>query len=301
MSSCKPCSTPVDLTSKLSAIDGPLFHDPTLYRSLAGALQYLTFTRPDICYTVQHGSCPYSRRSTSGCRVFLGDNLISWSSKRQPTVSHSSAEAEYRGVANVVAEATWIRNFLLESHLPLLCRYIHQRDYAPHECAYRIILEGLCNNQQVEEALSLFHLLGDSKLNSDIAVYTILIDGLCKCGNLDTARYLFHNLSVKGLQPNVQTYSVMISGLCGKGLLKEAKHLFLKMEENGCPANNVTYCVLLQGYLKNQHCVDLETLLLEMDVRSYSLDASTFSLLVDQIAAGSIDRTDENQLLSSIP
>jgi hypothetical protein len=45
--------------------------------------------------------------------------LISWSSKRQPTVSRSSAEAEYRGVANAVAEATLIRNLLLELHLPL--------------------------------------------------------------------------------------------------------------------------------------------------------------------------------------
>jgi hypothetical protein len=53
MSSCKPCATPVDSSAKLSASDGPFFHDPTLYRSLAGALQYLTFTRPDISYAVQ--------------------------------------------------------------------------------------------------------------------------------------------------------------------------------------------------------------------------------------------------------
>ena len=52
MSACKPCSTPVDLHSKLSA-DGPPVADSTHYRSLAGALQYLTFTRPDIAYVVQ--------------------------------------------------------------------------------------------------------------------------------------------------------------------------------------------------------------------------------------------------------
>jgi glucan phosphorylase len=51
--------------------------------------------------------------------VFLGDCLISWSSKRQLTVSRSSAEAEYRVVANGVTKATWLRQLLLELHQPL--------------------------------------------------------------------------------------------------------------------------------------------------------------------------------------
>lgn len=63
--------------------------------------------------------CPNTRRSTSGFCAFLGDNLISWSSKRQRTVSHSSAEAEYRGVANAVAEGCWLRQLLQELHSPL--------------------------------------------------------------------------------------------------------------------------------------------------------------------------------------
>ncbi|XP_022007864.1 uncharacterized mitochondrial protein AtMg00810-like [Helianthus annuus] len=125
-------------------------------KSLAGALQYLTITRPDIAYVVQQvclfmhaprephyqflkrilryvkgtldhglllssssstaltaysdadwGGCLDSRRSTSGYCVYMGSNLISWSSKRQSTISMSSAEAEYRGVANTVAELSW--------------------------------------------------------------------------------------------------------------------------------------------------------------------------------------------------
>jgi hypothetical protein len=51
--------------------------------------------------------------------VFLGTNLISWSSKRQNVVSRSSAEAEYRAVANGVAEACWLRQLLQELHAPL--------------------------------------------------------------------------------------------------------------------------------------------------------------------------------------
>jgi hypothetical protein len=68
MSTCNPCSTPVDTCAKIPAdvgpavadptayrslVGGPAVADPTAYRSLVGALQYLTFTRPDITYAVQ--------------------------------------------------------------------------------------------------------------------------------------------------------------------------------------------------------------------------------------------------------
>jgi hypothetical protein len=52
MSNCKPCSTPVDSHAKLSA-DGVPVANPIQFRSIAGALQYLIFTRPDIAYVVQ--------------------------------------------------------------------------------------------------------------------------------------------------------------------------------------------------------------------------------------------------------
>lgn len=56
--------------------------------------------------------CKETRRSTTGFCTLLGQNLISWSAKRQPTVSRSSTEAEYRALGATAQEITWL-SFLL--------------------------------------------------------------------------------------------------------------------------------------------------------------------------------------------
>eukprot|EP00257_Ricinus_communis_P017565 XP_015576035.1 uncharacterized protein LOC107261428 [Ricinus communis] len=107
--------------------DGSLFLDPTLYCSLVGALQHLTITRPDITYTgtihfgltfrpsavlsaliaysdADWAGCPDTRRSTSSYSIFLGNNLVSCSAKKQPTVSRSTCESEYCALALTAAE-----------------------------------------------------------------------------------------------------------------------------------------------------------------------------------------------------
>lgn len=53
MAKCHSTATLVDSKSKLSAMDGAPVVDPSEYRGLAGALQYLTLTRPNLAYAVQ--------------------------------------------------------------------------------------------------------------------------------------------------------------------------------------------------------------------------------------------------------
>ncbi|XP_015168762.1 uncharacterized mitochondrial protein AtMg00810-like [Solanum tuberosum] len=150
---CKVAASPLDCTEKLKATDGKLLSDPTYYRKLIGKPNFLTNTRMDIAYSVQHlsqfmqtprephlkagyhvlrylrqdptigifisnkpdltvsaycdsdwAACPDSRKSVSGYLVLMGYSPISWKSKKQATVSLSSAAVEYRAVRLVVGE-----------------------------------------------------------------------------------------------------------------------------------------------------------------------------------------------------
>jgi hypothetical protein len=160
MSTCKPCSTPFVPPSTSVLTESSFLSDPFSYKSLVGALQYLTFTRPNLSFavnslcqhmhqpttshlvaakrvlryirgTLSHGILfqpgplrltaftdsdwagdPVDRRSTIGFLIFLGNNLLTWASKKQPTVSRSSIEAEYRALAVGAVELTWIRMLL---------------------------------------------------------------------------------------------------------------------------------------------------------------------------------------------
>ena len=57
---------------------------------------------------------PDDRRSTSGYAFHIGSRIVAWSSKKQPTVSLSSTESEYKALTNATCEAIWLRRILAD-------------------------------------------------------------------------------------------------------------------------------------------------------------------------------------------
>lgn len=230
MSHAKGVSTPMVSNIKLFK-DGPhRFDNAELYRSIVGALQYATITRPEISFsvnkvcqfmqsplkehwtavkrilrylagTISHGLClspsldrsivAYcdadwagdcnDRRSTSGYCIYFGRNLISWSAKKQPLVSKSSTESEYRSMALTVSEVLWLKSLFseLKIRLPLVPKV-----FCDNQGAVLITANPVLHARTKHLELDL-HFVRERALRKDIQVLHIpsqnqIADGLTK-------------------------------------------------------------------------------------------------------------------------
>ena len=150
---CKEMNTPMHPTCTLSKEDQGSKVDQKLNRGMIGSLLYLTASRPDILFSV----CLYARflykkssdyklvgfcdadyavdrierKSTSRNCQFLGENLISWASKRQATIALSTSEAEYISAASCCTQLLWMKHQLEDYQITENCIPIYCDNTAP--------------------------------------------------------------------------------------------------------------------------------------------------------------------------
>ncbi|KAJ9544671.1 hypothetical protein OSB04_024378 [Centaurea solstitialis] len=84
------------------------------------SFELISFTDSD------YGGCKLDRKSTSGSCQFIGDKLVSWTSKKQNCVSNSTAEAEYVAAASCCSQVLWMKTQLLDygyklKRVPIYC------------------------------------------------------------------------------------------------------------------------------------------------------------------------------------
>nr|GEY03560.1 hypothetical protein [Tanacetum cinerariifolium] len=121
---------------------------------MVGSLMYLTASRPelvfDVCMCARYHALPTkkhpealklgTRRSTSGSAQFLGDKLVSWSSKKQKRTAISTTETKYIAMSGCCAQILWMRSQLTD--------YGFDFNKIPLYCDNRSAIALCCNNVQ---------------------------------------------------------------------------------------------------------------------------------------------------------
>nr|GEV95394.1 hypothetical protein [Tanacetum cinerariifolium] len=131
---CDPSCTPMEIKDKfyLDRNGSPV--DAMKYHSMIGFLMYLTSSRSDIesgfkltgFSDADYAGCKDTFKSTFGEAQFLGEKLVSWSSKKQDSMGLSTAEVEYVSLSTCCAQIIWMWTQLTDygfhfNKIPIYC------------------------------------------------------------------------------------------------------------------------------------------------------------------------------------
>ncbi|GJX51761.1 hypothetical protein Tco_0278606 [Tanacetum coccineum] len=117
---------------------------------------------------VDHAGCQDTRRSTSGSAQFLGDKLVSWSSKKQKSTAISSTEAEYIALSGCCSQILWMRSQLTD--------YGFQFNKIPLYCDNKSAIALCCNNVQHSRAKHIdirYHFIKEQVENGIVELYFV--------------------------------------------------------------------------------------------------------------------------------
>ncbi|GJS84617.1 retrovirus-related pol polyprotein from transposon TNT 1-94 [Tanacetum coccineum] len=148
-----------------------------------------------------HAGCQDTRRSTSGSMQFLGDRLVSWSSKRQKSATISSTEAEYIAMSGCCAQILWIRSQLTDYGLGF--------NKIPMYCDNKSAIALCCNNVQHSESKHIdirFHFIKEHVENEVIKLYFVnteyqLADIFTKALARERIEFFINKLGMQSFTP----------------------------------------------------------------------------------------------------
>ncbi|GJQ90757.1 retrovirus-related pol polyprotein from transposon TNT 1-94, partial [Tanacetum coccineum] len=181
--SCDPVDTPMVEKSKLDEDKEGKAVDPSHY------------------HDADHAGCQDTRRSTSGSMQFLGDRLISWSSKRQKSAAISSTEAEYIALSGCCAQILWMRSQLTD--------YGFGFNKIPMYCDNKSAIALCCNNVQHSRSKHIdirFHFIKEHVENGVIELYFVnteyqLADIFTKALGRERIEFLINKLGMRSFTP----------------------------------------------------------------------------------------------------
>ncbi|GKE77202.1 hypothetical protein Tco_1543322, partial [Tanacetum coccineum] len=153
-----------------------------------------------------HAGCQDTRRSTSGSIQFLGDRLVSWSSKRQKSVAISSMEAEYIAMSGCCSQILWMRSQLTD--------YSFRFNKIPMYCDNKSTIALCCNNVRRSRSKHIdirFHFTKEHVENGLIELYFVnteyqIADILIKALARERIEFLINKLGMRSFTPKTLKY-----------------------------------------------------------------------------------------------
>nr|GEY85425.1 copia protein [Tanacetum cinerariifolium] len=150
-----------------------------------------------------HAGCQDTRRSTSGSAQFLGDKLVSWSSKKQKCTTISSTKAEYIALSGCCAQILWMRL--------RLTNYGFQFNKIPLYCDNKSAIALSGNNVQHSRAKHIdvrYHFIKEQVENGVLELYFVrteyqLVDIFAKPLPRERFNFLFEKLSIRSMSPEM--------------------------------------------------------------------------------------------------
>nr|GFA57053.1 hypothetical protein [Tanacetum cinerariifolium] len=144
-----------------------------------------------------HAGCQDTRRSTSGSVQFLGERLISWSSKRQKSAAISSTEAKYIALSGYSAQILWMRSQLSDFGLGF--------NKIPMYCDNKSAIALCCNNVQHSQSKNIdikYHFIKEQIENGVIELYFVnteyqLADLFTKALGRERIEFLINKLGMR--------------------------------------------------------------------------------------------------------
>nr|GEZ48336.1 retrovirus-related Pol polyprotein from transposon TNT 1-94 [Tanacetum cinerariifolium] len=176
--SCDPVDTPMVEKSKLDedkegkAVDPSHYRVKRIFRYLRGTVNRGLWYPKDSSVALtafadaDHAGCQDTRRSTSGSVQFLGEKLISWSSKRKKSAAISSTKAKYIALSGCCTQILWMRSQLLDYGLGF--------NKIPMYCDNKSAIALCCNNVQHSQSKHIdirYHFIKEQLENGVIEIY----------------------------------------------------------------------------------------------------------------------------------
>ncbi|GJT81614.1 hypothetical protein Tco_1055956 [Tanacetum coccineum] len=148
-----------------------------------------------------HAGCQDTRRSTSGSTQFLGDKLVSWSSKKQRSIAISITEAKYIALSGCCSQILWMRSQPTDDGF--------QFNKIPMYCDNKSAIALCCNNVQHSRAKHIdvcYHFIKEQVENGIIELYFIrteyqLADIFTKPLPRERFNFLIEKLGMRSMSP----------------------------------------------------------------------------------------------------